>query len=175
MPSGAPWDFGGSISTDEMIDITEAKRILAAFEREGVQYVMVGSMAMAGQGLVRATRDVDFFVSPAADNIEALRRALKGLYQNDPNVDEIRAEDLAGDYPAIQYVPPDADYSLDLLARLGEDFRFETIESEELLLDGIRIRVATPAMLYRMKKDTVRPQDRLDAERLRELFNLESR
>jgi hypothetical protein len=30
-----------------MIDIEEAKRILAAFEREGVEYVMVGSMAMA--------------------------------------------------------------------------------------------------------------------------------
>jgi hypothetical protein len=41
------------------------------------------------------------------------------------------------------------------------------------LLDGIRIRVATPAMLYRMKKDTVRPQDRLDAEQLRRLFKLE--
>jgi hypothetical protein len=97
--------LGGSISTDEMLDLTEAKRILAAFEREGVQYVMVGSMAMAAQGLVRATRHVDFFVSPTAANVEAVRRALKGLFQNDPNVDEIRAEDLAGDYPAIQYVP----------------------------------------------------------------------
>lgn len=90
-------------------------------------------------------------------------------------MDEIRAEDLAGEYPAIQYVPPDTDYSLDLLARLGEAFRFETIESEELLLDGVRIRVATPAMLYRMKRDTVRPQDRIDAERLRQLFKLEER
>lgn len=157
-----------------MIDFTEAKRILAAFEREGVEYVLVGSMAMAAQGVVRATRDVDFFVSPSASNVELLRRALKSVYQNDPNVDEIRAEDLAGDYPAIQYVPPDADYSLDLLSRLGEAFRFETIESEELVLDGIRVRVATPAMLYRMKRDTIRPQDRLDAERLRALFNLEA-
>jgi hypothetical protein len=163
------------VASPGMIDITEAKRILAAFERERVEYVMVGSMAMAAQGLVRATRDVDFFVSPTAGNVEALRRALKSLYQDDPNVDEIRAEDLAGDYPAIQYIPPDTDYSLDLLARLGEAFRFETIESEELVLDGIRIRVATPAMLYRMKRDTVRPQDRLDAERLRQLFKLEER
>jgi hypothetical protein len=27
-------------------------------------------------------------------------------------------------------------------------------------------------MLYRMKKDTVRPQDRMDAERIRERFGL---
>ena len=68
-----------------------------------------------------------------------------------------------------------APYSLDLLSRLGEAFRYETIESEELLLDGIRVRVATPAMLYRMKKDTVRPQDRLDAEQLSRLFKLEDK
>ena len=158
-----------------MIDIEEAKRILAALEREGVEYVMVGSMAMAAQGLVRATRDVDLFVSPAEENVGRLHRALKSLYQNDPNVDQIRAEDLAGDYPAIEYVPPGATYSLDILSRLGEAFRYETIESEELILDGIRIRVATPAMLYRMKKDTLRPQDRLDAEQLRRLFNLEEK
>jgi hypothetical protein len=155
-----------------MIDFEEAKRILAAFEREGVEYVMVGSMAMAAQGLVRATRDIDFFVAATATNVESLRRALRGLYEDDPNVDEIRVEDLAGDYPAIEYVPPHAPYSLDLLSRLGEAFRYETLESEELLLDGIRISVATPAMLYRMKKDTVRPQDRLDAEQLRRLFKL---
>ena len=155
-----------------MIDIEEAKRILAALEREGVEYVMVGSMAMAAQGLVRATRDVDLFVAATVANVENLRRALKALYANDPNVDQIRVEDLAGDYPAIEYVPPDAPYSLDILSRLGEAFRYETIASEELVLDGIHIRVATPAMLYRMKKDTVRPQDRLDAEQLRRLFNL---
>ena len=44
---------------------------------------------------------------------------------------------------------------------------------ERVVLDGIRVRVATPRMLYRMKKDTVRPQDRLDAETLRRQFGLE--
>ena len=46
-----------------MMDFEEAKRILAALERESVQYVLVGSIAMAAHGLVRATRDLDFFVS----------------------------------------------------------------------------------------------------------------
>ncbi len=156
-----------------MIDIDEAKRILAAFEREGVAYVMVGSMAMAVQGLARATRDVDFFVAATPDNVAALQRALKSIYDDDPNVEQISADDLAGEYPAIQYVPPQGDYSLDLLSRLGEAFCYETIESEEIDLDGIRVRVATPAMLYRMKKDTVRAQDRIDAESLRRVFGLE--
>jgi hypothetical protein len=40
-------------------------------------------------------------------------------------------------------------------------------------VDGIRVRVATPRMLYRMKRDTVRPQDKIDASVLRERFGLE--
>jgi len=155
------------------MDLNEAKRILAAFEREKLQYVLVGSMAMAAQGLVRATRDLDFFVSPDADNVERLKRALKSLYDDDPNLDQISAEELAGDYPAVEYVPPHGRYSIDILTRLGEAFRYESLEFEELLLDGIRIRVATPTMLYRMKKDTVRPQDRLDAETIRREFGLD--
>lgn len=156
-----------------MMDLEEAKRILAAFEREGVEYVLIGSMAMAAQGLIRATRDLDFFVSPTEANVGRLRRALKALYDDDPNVDQITASDLAGDYPAIEYVPPAGDYSIDLLSRLGEAFRYDTIDGEDIVLDGIRIRVATPRMLYRMKKDTVRPQDHLDAETLRRQFGLE--
>jgi len=156
-----------------MMDFQEAKRILAAFEREGVEYVLIGSMAMAAQGLIRATRDLDFFISPSEANVERLRRALKALYDDDPNVEQITASDLAGDYPAIEYVPPHGEYSIDILSRLGEAFRYETIEGEEIALDGIRVRVATPRMLYRMKKDTVRPQDRLDAETLRRQFGIE--
>ncbi len=33
--------------------------------------------------------------------------------------------------------------------------------------------LASPRMLYRMKRDTVRPQDRADAARIREAFDLE--
>lgn len=154
------------------LSFEEARRILAAFEAEGVQYVLVGAMAMAAQGLIRATRDIDFFVSPDADNVERLRRALRALY-DDPSVDEITAEDLAGAYPAIEYSPPHGRYSMDILARLGETFRYEDVESHDIVVEGVRIRVATPRMLHRMKRDTVRPQDRLDAEAIRERFGLE--
>ena len=50
--------------------------------------------------------------------------------------------------------------------------QFEDLESEEFVVEGVRARVATPRTLYRMKKDTVRPQDRLDAQALRERFDL---
>jgi hypothetical protein len=155
-----------------MMDFGELRRILAALEREGVRYVLVGSMAMAAQGIVRATRDADFFVAPDEQNVERLRRALKSLFDDDPNVDEITAADLGGDYPAVEYTPPHGRYSMDILSRLGEAFRYEELEAEDVIVEGVRARVATPRMLYRMKKDTVRPQDRMDAETIRTRFGL---
>ena len=147
-------------------------RILAALARHGVEYVLVGSMAMAAQGLVRATRDMDIFVSADEANVERLKAALREVF-DDPAIDEITSEDLAGDYPALQYAPPQHDYWIDILARLGEAFHYSDLESEVVEVDGVRVIVATPRMLYRMKKDTVRPQDRLDAETLRQAFGLE--
>ena len=73
----------------------EAMQILAAFDRHGVAYVLVGSMAMAAQGLVRATRDIDVFVDPGESNVARLKAALKDVF-DDPAIDEISAVDLGG-------------------------------------------------------------------------------
>lgn len=155
------------------MEFDEARRILDALAHEEVRYVLVGSMAMAAQGLIRATRDMDIFVAPDPENVERLKRALRSVFPDDPNIDEITAADLGGEYPAIEYSPPHGAYSIDILARLGEAFAFDDIEFEDRMVGTTAIKVATPRMLVRMKKDTVRPQDRIDAEALRERFDLE--
>ena len=153
--------------------LEEAKAVLAALVDGGVEFVIIGSMAMAAQGLPRATHDLDLFVSPEIHNLEALKKALLAFF-DDPNVEEIDPEELVGEYPAVEYTPPHGQYSMDILTRLGEAFLWTDLESgcDEIDLGDLRVRVASPAMLYRMKKDTVRPQDRADAERIREAFNL---
>jgi hypothetical protein len=67
------------------------------------------------------------------------------------------------------------EFVLNILTRLGEAFRYEDLlaGSEVILLGDVPVRVATPRMLYRMKGDTVRPQDRADAARIRAAFDLE--
>ena len=154
--------------------LEEAKAVLAALVNEKVEFVVIGSMAMAAQGLPRATQDLDFFVSPEIENLEALKRALFTLF-DDPSVDEIDPHELAGDYPAVEYVPPHGRYSMDILTRLGEAFSWPDLaaDCDEIQLGNLAVRVASPKMLYQMKKDTVRPQDRADAARIREAFALE--
>lgn len=154
--------------------LEEAKAVLEALVQEDVEFVVIGAMAMAAQGLPRATHDLDLFVSPERGNVEALKRALRA-YFDDPSIDEIDPDELAGDYPAVEYSPPHGRYSMDLLTRLGEAFSWEDLAagSEEVKLGELTVRVASPLMLYRMKKDTVRPQDRVDAARIREVFDLD--
>lgn len=146
--------------------------MLRALEREGVRYKVVGAVALNLLGLPRATQDLDLFVAADEPNIERLRAALSSVF-DDPDIAQITAADLGGDYPAVQYVPPEGTFHIDLLSRLGEAFRFEDIEVEDHVVEGIHVPVATARTLYRMKKDTVRLQDRADAERLRRHFDVE--
>lgn len=64
-----------------------------------------------------------------------LRAALRAVF-DDPHIDEITAEDLLGDYPAIQNVPPEGSFHIDILTRLGEAFRFDELDSERVDFDG---------------------------------------
>lgn len=154
------------------MDYERTREVLAAFEREGVRYVIFGAVALNLQGLARATLDLDVFIAPEKENIERLKAALRHVF-DDPHVDDITAEDLLGDYPAVQYVPPRGTFHVDVLTRLGEAYRFEDLAAERVDFDGIEVTVATPEALYRMKRSTVRPQDWGDAERLRQRFDLE--
>ena len=144
-------------------------RLLQALHDASVEYVLVGGVAMSVHGLVRATEDIDLFVRLTSDNVARLRAALHEVW-NDPNIDDITIEDLAGEYPVVRYGPPDTQLVVDILARLGSAFAYEDLEWEVLPLDGVEVRVATPRTLHRMKCDTVRPIDKIDAARLRAEF-----
>ena len=154
------------------MELEVTKNVLAALEREGVRYLVFGAVALNLLGLARATEDLDIFIAPVRDNIERLKAALRSVFA-DPAIEEISADELLADYPAVQYVPPEGDFHLDILTRLGEAFRFTDLEAIRVDLDGQPVWVASPRTLYRMKKDTVRAKDRGDAELLRRRFNLE--
>jgi hypothetical protein len=175
MDRGSRLGYDGRTSWTAILDLVdrdEIVRVLRAFEEAGLEYVLIGAAAMGFHGLVRATEDVDLFIRATPDNVERLRRALRSAYEGDPHIDDIRTEDLLGDYPAVRYYPPTGDLYFDVLTRLGDAARFETVESETKEIEGARVTVATPAALYRLKKGTVRPLDRQDAAALRERFGL---
>ena len=154
------------------MDRDEIIRVLRAFEAWGLEYVLIGAAAMGFHGLVRATEDLDIVIRATPENVERLRAALREAYEGDPHIEEISADDLLGEYPAVRYYPPTGDLYLDVLTRLGEAARFEDVDAETREIEGTRVRVATPAALYRLKRATLRAIDHQDAAALRDRFHL---
>lgn len=154
------------------MDLDRVFDLLRALEKGNVRYTLIGGVALNFHGLARTTQDIDLLVSPEAENVERLKSALRSVFP-DPEIDTISAQDLAGDYPTVRYGPPSDPFVIDLIARLGESARFDDVEAQEHVIEGIRVRIATPRALYRLKKDTVRPVDRADAQALKRHFGLE--
>ena len=153
------------------MDFEELLKLFRALVAHKVEYVVVGAVALALHGIVRGTQDVDLFVRPTEENVARLREALFDVWP-DPAISEISAAELADEIPVVRYTPTD-EMTVDVIARLGEAFAFDQIEWEEVNADGVAVRVATPRMLLRMKKDTLRPIDGRDVYELRERFGLE--
>jgi hypothetical protein len=155
------------------VDREEIVDVLRAFEEVGLEYVLIGAAAMGFHGVVRATEDLDVFIRATTENVERLKQAFRRVYDNDPNVEEITADDLLGGFPAVRYYPPSGDVYFDVLTRLGEAATYGDVESMVMEIEGVQVSVATPKALYRLKRDTVRPLDHRDAEALRQMFHLE--
>jgi hypothetical protein len=153
------------------MDLDKLQEIFRAFDAHEVEYAVFGAIALGLHGLARATADLNIFLAPDPGNVERLKSALRSVF-DDPNIDEISAEDLCGDYPAVRYFPPEG-FAFDILTRLGDAFHYRDLECEVKHFEGTPVRVVSPRTLWNLKKDTVRPGDRMDAEALAERFGFE--
>ena len=154
----------------ELLD--DCLRVIEALNRCRVDYIVIGGVAVNMHGLVRGTEDLDIFIRPTEENVARLRAALHEVW-DDPLISEIESADLCGDYPAVRYGPPSGDLYVDILTRLGDAFRYDDLQAQEIEIDGVKARVATPKTLVRMKRDTVRPMDHADAAALVREFGLD--
>jgi hypothetical protein len=146
--------------------------LIHELNEHGVDYIVVGGIALALHGIVRATEYIDLFVKPTRENIDRLKESLRSLW-NDNAIGDISAEDLLGLYPAIRYGPPDDSMSIDILTKLGEAIGYEDLHAEQIEVQNVSVCVATVNTLIMMKKDTVRLQDKADVEALRSRFGQE--
>jgi len=153
------------------MDEDRLRVLFRALSAHRVEYAVFGAVALGLHGLARATADLDLFIPADRDNVERLKAALRVVF-DDPSIDEITADDLCGEYPAVRYHPPDG-FGLDILTRLGKAFAYEDLDIEEREYAGVVVKVVTARTLWRLKKDTSRPTDRIDAEVLAERFGFE--
>lgn len=140
----------------------QAADILTTLVEYGVEFVVIGGLAVQAHGHVRTTQDVDTF--PAADpaNLERLAEALRALGARP-----------AGDSPAVTAERIASAGALTLDSRAGgidihlsppgaapyEEIRERALEVE---VAGVRVAIAGKDDLIAMKRASGRPLDRGD-------------
>jgi hypothetical protein len=78
--------------------------LLAEFNVQGVEYLVVGAHALAAHGHVRATKDLDMWVRPDVDNA---KRVLKALTEFGAPLHDLTEADLANPGTVFQLgLPP---------------------------------------------------------------------
>ncbi len=138
--------------------------VIGLLEREHVAYALIGGYALALQGIVRLTEDVDILVEPTAENARRWVRALSELPDG-------AAKELAND-EALHEEP----YAI----RINDEFTIDVMNSAsghtwaELApyrkrIDGVM--VVSLEGLLRMKEHG-RLKDQADAEAIRKALGL---
>lgn len=136
-----------------------------------VDFVLVGGVAMALQGVVRATMDVDLVLRLDEGQFTRFEEVMKqlGLQSRLPvvakEVFHFRKEYLEKrNLRAWSFVNPKNPAELVdvLIDRDSKDLDFDVIS-----VAGQKIKVASKEELIRMKKEAGRPQDLVDIENLK--------
>jgi hypothetical protein len=146
-------------------------KVCGAFNSAKIKYVVVGGYAVALNGAVRGTVDLDLAVSLDEKTFLAAEKVLKdlGLESRLPitakEVFRFRKEYIENRKLIAWsfYDPQHPANQLDII--ITEDA--SSLENKVLLLGGVPIAIATPRALIKMKTASGRPQDLEDIQALK--------
>ena len=141
--------------------------VFKALGQQKVDYVLIGGVAVILHGMERLTRDIDIVVKMSPENIDKLRKALQTVFE-DEVIEEITLPELYK-FPVIRYGTPNEFY-IDIMACVGELATFEDLKYDIIDYQGIKINIAKPESLFRLKKDSIRDKDKIDAIFLKKLI-----
>jgi predicted nucleotidyltransferase len=153
--------------------------LLRRLVSHGVDFVVVGGIAMVGQGSARNTRDLDVCYSTDAANLEALGitlveagARLRGVPEQVPFVPDaqtlrrmsILTLETVDGWIDLLVSPPGAPSYEGLRAR-----------ADRVTVDGIAILIASLDDLEAMKRAAGRPVDQIDLEEIEAIRRLRER
>jgi hypothetical protein len=147
------------------------ENLLVRLASGGVDFAVVGGVAISLNGFIRATDDVDILVEKSPAN---LRRLLDCLAQWGQGFSrELKIEDFADEPGAIRVME---DFDLDIFIQMRgkslNDFR-PTLRYFEI--GGARIAYLSPADLIFLKEGSWREKDQIDVATMKEILAREAK
>ena len=144
------------------------EKLLVLLAEAGVEFIVVGGIAVSLQGYVRLTEDVDLLLEDSAGNLQRLLEALSGYGEGFAR--ELSLADFTDEEGAIRLVEESEQCQVDLFTRLsGKRYPDVIADADRFEVGAHQIAVASKASLIGWKERSVREKDRLDAMALRRL------
>jgi predicted nucleotidyltransferase len=142
--------------------------LMKALGEYKVEYILIGGLAINLHGFTRNTEDIDLFVKPVADNITNLQKALYKVFK-DNEIYQITIDEITK-YSVVRY-GTDFLFYIDIISKIGEKFSYSDLKYEEIIVEGIVLKVADIETLYKLKEKTFREIDQLDIKFLKSKMN----
>lgn len=147
------------------------EKLLAALGSANIDFILVGGVAVALAGYVRATEDVDILIHADRENIRQLLGRLEGFGEGAAR--KLNVEDFTVEEGAVRIVE---DFPLDIFTQMSgctyEDLLPLTDEHD---VQDATIRHLSAEGLIRLKQDSPRPRDQLDVQALKDVLRREDR
>ncbi len=144
-------------------------KLLGLLADAGVEFVLVGGLAVTLQGYVRFTEDVDILIESSHHNIELLLATLANWGEGFAR--ELSVDDFTDEEGAIRIVEEAEQCQIDLFTRIsGRKYADVLSDADSFLLNGRVIYFASKLSLIAWKEKSAREKDRLDAMALHELI-----
>lgn len=138
------------------------RAFIESLNLSGVEYLVVGALALAYHGIPRYTGDLDILVRNSPGNARRIEAALRSFGFGDL---ELTASSFVDSYQVIQLGT--APNRIDLLTSItGVPFDEAWAGRVEGDIDGAKVNFISRTDLIRNKKATARNQDRADVEAL---------
>ncbi|MGA3143845.1 MAG: DUF6036 family nucleotidyltransferase [Verrucomicrobiota bacterium] len=151
--------------------ISRFEKLLVALATDGIDFAVVGGLAVIFNGYPRLTLDVDILVHAAPENLRKLLDSLAGWGEGWAR--ELKPEDFIYDQGAIRVME---EFDLDIFTRMSgkslEDFRPRL---RHLETGSVRIPYLAPEDLIFLKQGSWRDKDKLDVQAMREIIAREAR
>ena len=134
---------------DTLIHWEPNKEIVRAFKDNGVEFILIGGLAIAWYCADRQADDMDFLVNPTPENSARIFRALDSLHITGYAADSFTK-------PGLQ-VPVKQIYYAELLTPRedGPTYSEVGIDAVDAKLFNITVRLASVASLIRLKERAV--------------------
>jgi len=149
---------------------SQFEKLLAGLARNGVDFAVVGGLAVILNGYPRLTLDADILVQNTPQNLQRLLDYLKTWGEGWAR--ELKLEDFHVDQGAVRISEDfDLDVFVGMRGRLLDDFRSNLRFFNS---DDVRIAYLSPADLIFLKEGSWREKDQLDVSAMKEIISRET-